>query len=373
MKITIKHLLLSLGLILLFTQCQKETFEFSGNEGKVKDGHLPSEECMVVQDLWAGAGQNDTSKGTLVGSVTAKIMGSELHVEYDVNAPWVLTETHLWVGENLKDVPKNAAPGQFPFKKYVDYETKVHFVVDLSALGIAPGDPVYIAAHAVVMSADGVEMISNVLPLDVSYKVTFFKKYHDYPAVAPTSYFRIYIKEGYLAGLYKAWCVDTSIPISQDYLLHGIAYSSLGNIPADIFDKPENLPAINWILNNIFVGSMSMGGFGAFTMGDIQLAMWILLEDNPNLNVPGGVGHFSNDRVAEIVNRALEYGLHFIPVCGEKMAIILVSPRQQTTIIEFPVPCKGHSETAWAYGEHTFKSLRIANKWGWIFKIHCHD
>jgi hypothetical protein len=372
MKISIKHLLVSVGLILFFTQCQKETFENSEAFNSMKDGHLVTEECTVVQDLWAGAGQNDTGKGTLVGTVTATIIGTELHVVYEVSAPWLLTEAHLWVGKSLYDIPKNAAPGQFPYKEYVDNETTVHFVVDLTTLGIAPGDPVYIAAHGVVTSYGDHGDFTELLPADVSYKVTYFTKYPDYGIVPPLSYFRIKIEEGFLAGLYNAWCLDTSIPVTQNQFIHGVAYSSYGMLPADLFDKPENLPALNWIINHIFVGDMSLGGYGAFTMGDIQRAMWLLIEDNPNLNVPGGVGPYNNDRVAEIVARALQYGLEFVPVCGQKMLIVLVAPNEQTCVIEVPVPCKeGRTETVWAYGQYTFKNLKIANKWGWIFKLHC--
>jgi hypothetical protein len=371
MKMTIKHYALLLGVVLAFTQCQKEVFEPGSVDtlGELKDEHVNGD-CVVVQDLWAGAGQNDTSKGTLVGSVTASISGHVLYVTYQVDLGWALTEAHLWVGSDPLKIPRNAAPGQFPFKKKLDNVTEVTFEIDLAELGIAPGEPVYIAAHGVVKGVEGVEVFVDMLPVEVSYKVTYFKNF----GVPPLSYFQIEIKDGFLAGNHKGWCLDTSIPMTlNQFINNGKAYSSYGVLPADLFDKPENLPAVNWVVNNIFVGDASLGGFGKFTMGDLQLAFWVLLENEPNLNVPGGVGTYDMNRVAEIVERALENGANFIPVCGEKVAIIIVAPGQQITFIEFPVPCAGKADTVWAYGDYSFRSLGVANKWGWIFKLVCNE
>jgi hypothetical protein len=376
MRSSIKHYLLLVGIVLAFTQCQKEVLDTRSvlNEQEaIKSGHLVDDDCVVVQDLWAGAGQNDTGKGTLVGSVKATVSGTILHVEYNLDANWVLTEAHLWVGKNLHDIPQNAAPGQFPFKKDVHHESVVHFEVDLTKLGIEPGDPIYVAAHGVVKGVDGIEVLAKMLPMDVSYKVKYFKNFPGYPDVAPLSYFQISIEDGYFYGKYKGWCLDSSTPISQDKLINGKAYSSYGELPADLFHKPQNLPAVNWIINNIFVGDMSDIGKGAFTMGDLQRAFWILIENDPNLDIPGGVGPYNLERVAEIVEKALEHGLSFVPVCGQKLVVIIVAPNEQHTIIEVPVPCAGKADTVWAYGQYTFKGLNVANKWGWVFSVVCNE
>jgi hypothetical protein len=373
MKKAIIRITLMLAVLIFFTQCEKDIYDDSAANQEimdVKSGQVGNG-CVIEQTLWAGAGQNNTSKGSNVGKVTATIVGTNLQVVYQMTAPWVLSEAHLWVGKDLKKVPKNAAPGLFPFKENLDFASKITFSINLPQLGINAGDPVYIAAHGVVIGIDGVEGFDFLLPEALTYTAKYFKKFSDFPDVVPTSYFQITVHDGFLVGTHNGWCIDTSTPLSLDKLLNGVAYSSYGALPENLFDKPENLPAINWVVNNLAVGQQSEGGFGAFTMGDFQRAYWLLLENNPNLNVPGGVGSYSNSRVNEIIERALASGLNFIPVCGEKVVLVLVSPKQQTTFIEFPVPCGGGSETAWAFGEKTFIKEKIANKWGWVFGIQC--
>ena len=98
--------------------------------------------------LFAAAGQNDTERGTLVGRLIVEVYeedGSTLaKVEYMVDAPFTISEYHLWVGETplpmvrrgRNNVP-TAAPGQFPYTNGAIVE------VDLDA-------GFYVAAHGVV-------------------------------------------------------------------------------------------------------------------------------------------------------------------------------------------------------------------------------
>ena len=85
-------------------------------------------EGSYVWDLYAGAGQNDISKGTVVGTVSVNYTGGCVNVTYNVTTPgYYLGETHLWVGND--PLPKVSrgwrgpaytdAPGQFPYG--VDY------------------------------------------------------------------------------------------------------------------------------------------------------------------------------------------------------------------------------------------------------------
>ncbi len=71
--------------------------------------------------LWAGAAQCDTSKGTLVGSVTVSVAANgAVTVTYNINAGILLSETHVYsgctkykkvqVGNKLVDT---VAPGQY--------------------------------------------------------------------------------------------------------------------------------------------------------------------------------------------------------------------------------------------------------------------
>ena len=69
-------------------------------------------------EIWAGAGQCDTSKGTLVGYADVSYLNDRVKVTVSgLTAPWEMTTSHLWVGEDY--LPKNdkngkyiAAPGQ---------------------------------------------------------------------------------------------------------------------------------------------------------------------------------------------------------------------------------------------------------------------
>jgi hypothetical protein len=89
-------------------------------------------------ELWAAAGQCDTGKGTLVGTVTVAYYDKTVVVTYNVDAPYSLKETHVYAG--LDKYPKitqgkrsvfTVAPGQY------------------TNPGNFKGD-VYVIAHAVV-------------------------------------------------------------------------------------------------------------------------------------------------------------------------------------------------------------------------------
>jgi len=108
--------------------------------------------CLNEIELWAAAGQCDTGKGTLVGTVTVAYSGGTATVTYNLNEGFFLTEAHLWVGNNelpTKVTKKKsfltAAPGQFPYTPEIsEAGKKAEAVVD----GLS-GD-IYVAAHAVV-------------------------------------------------------------------------------------------------------------------------------------------------------------------------------------------------------------------------------
>jgi len=69
--------------------------------------------------LWAAAGRCDTGKGTLVGSVSVFFNGC-VEVEYDVDSPYILDETHVYAGCSKfpkmkvgKKLVDTVAPGQY--------------------------------------------------------------------------------------------------------------------------------------------------------------------------------------------------------------------------------------------------------------------
>ncbi len=99
-------------------------------------------------DIYAGAGQSDITKGTIVGTLFLDYNGTTATVTYSMDAGYTLNETHLWVGNEIlaRDVNDDytVAPGQYPF---------IHG--DLGALTndafiVATSGDIYIVAHAVV-------------------------------------------------------------------------------------------------------------------------------------------------------------------------------------------------------------------------------
>ena len=72
----------------------------------------------LVTQLVAGAAQNDLAKGTVVGLVFVMPNPemTAISVEYKLNPGMNVTETHVWAGTVLSDIPKNAAPGKFPYQ-----------------------------------------------------------------------------------------------------------------------------------------------------------------------------------------------------------------------------------------------------------------
>lgn len=100
-------------------------------------------------ELWAGAGQCDTGKGTLVGYLHVSYLNGSLSATYEMLNGFYMTETHFYVGTDLYPMAKNGsytvAPGQYPYKnEKLDYEKDDSYTVD----GLS-GD-VYLIAHGVV-------------------------------------------------------------------------------------------------------------------------------------------------------------------------------------------------------------------------------
>jgi hypothetical protein len=96
-------------------------------------------------DIYAGAGQCDLSRGTLVGTLDIVYSGGVAAITYNIDAGFTLEETHLHIGETeATRLPLNkkkkfiTAPGQF------DYSGGSYFEIpNLSG-------EIWVTAHAVV-------------------------------------------------------------------------------------------------------------------------------------------------------------------------------------------------------------------------------
>jgi hypothetical protein len=189
------------------------------------------------------------------------------------------------------------------------------------------------------------------------------------------SYFNATLtNDGLLNGKYDAWCASTSFGIWPDRDYSAFVYSSYGSIPSNVLPAGQvdadadgyldSLQAINWIFNNITewenVVQSSPGiatnayqydidGNAAtletFTSGDVQLAMWKLLNADITPGDLGSIGSYDDSTDGEsasdqIVALALARGRDFVPMAGQDIGVILsptvdgVSPVAQPTIIE---------------------------------------
>lgn len=99
-------------------------------------------------DIFAGAGLNDTSKGTKVGSLTVAWYGSTVTVHYILDPGYMLDEVHIYAGDSK---PTTIAPGQYGYVQVLgpnEFEHMVDFAVTNT-----DSDGVWIIAHAVSCSA----------------------------------------------------------------------------------------------------------------------------------------------------------------------------------------------------------------------------
>lgn len=137
--------------------CFQNYAEFISNPNRWgwTNGPLAANSNPYSFPIYAGAGQCDISKGTLVGYLSVSYNGSSAVVTYTVagsnpttGLPYSLEEVHLYVGS--EEFPRNKqneftiAPGQYPKKaSELSGQTYTFTVNNLS------GD-VYVIAHAVV-------------------------------------------------------------------------------------------------------------------------------------------------------------------------------------------------------------------------------
>ncbi len=109
--------------------------------GRVDEGACPATEV----DLMAGQTINS-------GTVSVTNDASYIYVTYTTANGWLLTQTHLFVGDCALIPVTNAGnpiPGQFPYSSSHNNATSFTYQVPLSAIGL--GNCGCIAAHAVVV------------------------------------------------------------------------------------------------------------------------------------------------------------------------------------------------------------------------------
>jgi len=96
-------------------------------------------------EIYAGAGQNDISKGTLVGHLLVARDGELVTVRYQMLDGFTMNETHLYVGASeISDI----APGTYGNQN--DLTNATSDVYSVTVDGADSAKPLYVVAHAVV-------------------------------------------------------------------------------------------------------------------------------------------------------------------------------------------------------------------------------
>jgi len=95
-----------------------------------------------------------------VGTLTVVVDGSNLVVTYNSTDPWVLEETHLYVGTVA---PTESAPGRFPYAP----KDAVNGVYTISLVDFSGVTTLYIAAQAEVTNPTEIDPVT-LLPREES-------------------------------------------------------------------------------------------------------------------------------------------------------------------------------------------------------------
>jgi hypothetical protein len=97
----------------------------------------------VVAPVWSGAGQNYTSKGSLVGNVRISWDGANATVTYNATSG-DFKEIHVYAGDSR---PTTLAPGQYGHTAYLGNGSTTYSVS--KAVSDTNGDGIWVIAHAV--------------------------------------------------------------------------------------------------------------------------------------------------------------------------------------------------------------------------------
>jgi hypothetical protein len=277
---------------------------------------------------------------------------------------WCITGTHTDVQVNAEDIPQTKKgvpiPGQFAYADVYECEASAMQAVPNSWNS---GVEVFIAAHADVQQLVSVETnlpgFEASLPDQVSMTVAY---------TGGDSYFNTTITDGgTLDGLYDAWCIDVGHTISPGVTYTANVYSSYEDIPpTSNINYPENLDLVNYIANNYAAGDAS-SAWGAYTMCDIQKAIWAVIDDST-----AGCAGYLPARVDEIVADAWNNGEDFVPECGGFVAVVLLpvdsaqATIAQVTTIQVGAECVAtwEGETAWGgyYPNYDDRAIQFLGK-----------
>ena len=208
----------------------------------------------------------------------------------------------------------------------------------------------YIAAHGVVNYATtGGAGTCPTLP-NGKWRYLDWHPGHNYYVQGAKLYESNDLSSELILDSLNGWCVDRSRPVegfNQDVWNQVDFLCSTEDLTGlCLVDKPENIKAVNWLLNNkTYAGTPSMV--------DIQVTIWELVSNNNDYS------NYTYDagRVATLKAAALEHS-DFVPGCGQIIGSLMYSSNTnycngggiQVILIERTVECGGGgSDTMWGF------------------------
>jgi len=314
-----------------------------------------------VTDLIAGGG--NPASAIDAGDVLVWNDATYLYVKYVTVDGWCMTEAHLAVTTALNSIPQkngNPIPGKFKYGlEFANCQGEYTYQIPLSEVDGNSATDLYIAAHAAVRKAVSFEQpnldsFAAALPEQVTFTV-------QYPYIGAPSFFPATTVSGgtMLDGTYDGWSIDTDHVLYPSKLYLANVYSSYETLPDGLVEHPENLDLFNWIINQDFVGQISPGDNKPYSYGDVERAIWTLLEDV----VKNPPAPWSQTHVDEIIAAAYANGEGFQPGCNDRLMVILQPVAEYPApaywlkmiiAIGLGLPCTPtyQSETAWAAGSN---------------------
>lgn len=338
----------------------------------VKTGALGIMALMLLVGF-TGTATDDNGPGdyTCDASVTYTLYGGQtidvgevmvwhdtetLFIRYTTDGDWWLSETHVFVGDDIDYVPttgkqNNPKIGQFPYSMDHDPMVQVYtYELDLvDDLGWEKGDVFAIMTHAVVMRIVDDEVVQGETGWagDRDFESQRWAYWFDYkpckilmmpdddvsinfdPGV--DSYFQTIVTDGgndVPDDTYLGWCIDEVNFVNYVTDYDATLISSYDPFLSSYFSGSDDRWDLNWEWVNYILNmkDVYMDDWGVSST-DIQHALWIISGDRDY--------NTQSANAQAVYDDAEEFGDGFYPASGEWMAIVVyISSTNQLTFIE---------------------------------------
>jgi len=293
---------------------------------------LPTYTSQNVLDgqLWAliaGAGQNDPTKGILIGNVSVSNDSENLYVQYIIDeAGWAIDETHVYAGTQP---PATRAPGQFPYKHdALSGVTTDEYIIPLLELGVGANDTLYIATHATVCTEGEASFVEGVLTTVTLWADQIIDAGTVTVAIVGDNLVVTYETAGGAQMTQTCLYVDT--------------------VPPDEPPDPTNFPYRHEVLGGVTTNeySIPLSDLGVECGEPLYLAAYAALQNVLDYDGDGNLVYMAKTAWAE----------------GD-----LIGECWWAMYFQVPITCDGgevQCETAWAYGDYELPG----QAWGWYFE-----